>query len=273
MTGQYAHLLRLDLENFRDGALRAEHALARHMQGEAPARRVMHANCRARLHGAYDHATVDEIEPGDVGCAGKGGSHRLRVPIVIIQRDVSGCFVMQERRPRCDRLTRAHHRRQRIDLDLDRLGCVLRLKQRLGNHECDGIADEAYLVRRQRRPRRALHGRAVAIVERNDAFERAVGGKVGAGEGSEHARQTARGRGIDAFDDAVGDAAAHDHRVGLARESHVIGVASGSPHQYRILGPPHRLADGELQHGEAMGIVLQIHETSAVMPREGGASR
>ena len=58
----------------------------------------------------------------------------------------------------------------------------------------------------------------------------------------------------------MGDAAAHNHRMGFARELDVIGVAACAAHQYRIFGTRHRLTDAEFHQGKAMGIVLQIHE-------------
>ena len=38
------------------------------------------------------------------------------------------------------------HRRQRLVVDLDQLGGVARLRQRLGDDEGDAVADEAHLV-------------------------------------------------------------------------------------------------------------------------------
>ena len=153
------------------------------------------------------------------------------------------------------------HGRQRIDIDLDRLGGVLRLQQRLRDHKRDGIADEAHLVGRQRRSRRPLHGRAVAVVERDDAFERAIGGEIGAGIDAEHARHAARRGGIDALDHAMGNAAADHDRIDFAGKLDVVGVAALPTHQDRVLGPRYRLADTEFHQGETLRVVLQIHET------------
>ena len=125
------------------------------MEREASARGVMYADRRARLHRVHDHAAVDELEPGDVRGLGEGGGHLLAVAEVIVERDIAGRFVVDERRARARRFLRPHHGRQRIDVDLDRLGGVLCLQQGVGDDEGDGIADEAHLVGRQRRPRRA----------------------------------------------------------------------------------------------------------------------
>ena len=132
-------------------------------------------------------------------------------------------------------------------------------RRRLGDDAGDGVADEAHLVGRQRRARRLPHRRAVPILERHDAFERAVFGEVGAGIDAKHARHRARGRGVDALDHAMRDAAAHHHRIGLAGELDVVGVAALAAHQRGVLGAGHRLADAELHQGETVWVVVHIH--------------
>src|SRR5690348_8633986 len=56
-------------------------------------------------------------------------------------RDVVGAFVPDRRAPRAHRLVRRGHRRERVILDLDLLCRILGLRQALGNHHRDGIAD------------------------------------------------------------------------------------------------------------------------------------
>ena len=102
---------------------------------------------------------------------------------------------------------------------IDRFGGILRRQHRLGDDESDRIADVAHLVGRQRLAQRLLHRRAVAIVERHDAFERAVALQIGAGIDAEHARHFARGFDVDGANDAVGVLAAHHHRIGLAGQT------------------------------------------------------
>ena len=55
----------------------------------------------------------------------------------------------------------------------------------------------------------------------------------------------ARRRGVDAADDAVRIVAAHDHRIGLARQVDVVGVMALAAQQHRVFGARHRLADRE----------------------------
>jgi hypothetical protein len=190
---------------------------------------------------------------------GEGGCDRIGVAVVIIERDVCGRLVMQKRRPRTGGRLRPYHCGQRIDLDANGLGRVFPLQQRLGDDEGDRIADEANLVGRQCRSRRRLHGRSVAVAERHDALEGAVSGEVGAGVHAEHAGHPACGRSVDALDDAMGNATAHDDRMGFAGERDVIGVAARPAHQYRIFGARNGLADAEFHHGQAVGIVRKMH--------------
>ncbi len=58
----------------------------------------------------------------------------------------------------------------------------------------------------------------------------------------------------------MGEAAAHDHRIGLAGKRDVVGVAALTADQHRILGAGHRLADAEFHQGEGLRVVLHIHE-------------
>ena len=80
---------------------------------------------------------------------GEGGRDLLAVAVVIVERDVAGRFVVDQRRAGSRGVLRPHDRGQRIDVDLDRLGGVLGLQRRLGDDEGDGIADEAHLVGRR----------------------------------------------------------------------------------------------------------------------------
>jgi hypothetical protein len=82
--------------------------------------------------------------------AGEGGFDFGGVAIVIIQRHVVGDVIVELRRARFCSLLGAGDRWQRIDIDHHGFPGVARLRQRLGNHEGDGIADIAHLVGHQR---------------------------------------------------------------------------------------------------------------------------
>ena len=83
------------------------------------------------------------------------------------------------------------HRRQRLVVDLDQLGGVARLRQRLGDDEGDAVADEAHLVGDEQRLEGAVAlGRAEILRHqvRGEAAE-LFGRRVGAGEHAQHARR------------------------------------------------------------------------------------
>ena len=268
IPGDDVHRFGLDPQHLGDRAAHAEHALRGDVEREASV--LMDRHCRARLHRIDHDPVVDELEPGDV----RGLRERLRdllaVAVVIIERDIVRCLLIEHRRARPRGRFRIGDGRQRIDVDLDRLGRVLGLQQRLRHHEGDRIADKAHLVGRQRMARRLLHRRAVAIVERYDAFERAVAGRIeiGAGIDPEHARHGAGRRAVDPANDAVRVAAAHHHRIDLAGQADIVGVAAFAADQLGILGAQHRLADPEFGDGPAIGIALQVHERrSSAGPR------
>ena len=119
----------------------------------------------------------------------------------------------------------------------------------LGDDEGDRVADIAHFVVGQRLAARLAHRRAVAVVERHDAFERAVALEFGAAVDAEHARHLARGVRVDRADGAVGDGAAHHDRIGLTGQADVVSIMSEAPQQHRVFDPGHRLPDGEFLDG------------------------
>ena len=72
------------------------------------------------------------------------------VAIVVVERDIVRDVVVELRRAGLGGFLGIGHRGQRLDIELDGFGGVARLRQRLGDHEGDGIADEAHLVGHQR---------------------------------------------------------------------------------------------------------------------------
>jgi hypothetical protein len=269
IAGDDMHLARLHAQDRGHHAAHAHHALGRRVERE-PSVLVERDRC-ARLHRIDHDAAVDELEPGDMRGLGKRLRHARAVAVVIVERDIVGHVVVEQRRARACRFFRIGDRGQGIDVGRDRFGRILRLQQGLGDHAGDRIADVAHPVARQRRAGRLAHGRAVAVVEVHDALERAVGFEIGARIDAEHARQRARGRDIDRADDPVGVAAAHHHRMGLAREADIVGEAPFAANELGILAAQHRLADPEFRDRPTVRrvgwvglppirIALQIHQ-------------
>ena len=118
---------------------------------------------RARLDRVRDQPVVDELERRDVRRAGE----RLVDRGLVAERpDVAGVVrrdVVQLRGPRLARVDGVDDRRQHFVVDLDQLGGVLRLPQRLGDHDRDVVADVRTLPCASDRMRRLLHRLAVDV--------------------------------------------------------------------------------------------------------------
>ena len=173
IADQHMHLVGRDAEDIDEAGLHAERALAADVHRVAAARLVERGDRGARLHRADDDAAVDQIELGDV----RGLRERLRdlrgIAVEIVERDVAGHVVIELRRAGLGGFARLGDGGQGLDIDLDGFGGILRLRQRLGDHDRDRIADEAHLVGRaaraasassSREPSRFLNGTAHFIV-------------------------------------------------------------------------------------------------------------
>ena len=71
--------------------------------------------------------------------------------------------VVHLRRARLQRRAHVDDGRQLLDVELDRLGRVARLRQRLGDHRGDRVAHVAHLALRQHRVLRLRHRLAEAV--------------------------------------------------------------------------------------------------------------
>jgi hypothetical protein len=247
LAGQHMHVLGRHAERFGDVGAHAEHALRADIERKALA--VIGGERGARLHGGDDEPAVDEFQLGDVRGFRKRRVHGFGVAIVIVERHVARHVVVNLRRPVLCGGFRLGDRGQRLDIDGDRFGGVLGLQHGLGDDVGDRIADVAHLAHRQRLAQRLLHGRAVAVVERHDAFERAVALEIGGGIDAEHARHLFRSLSVDRPDDAVGVLAPHHHRIGLAGQADVVGIMSPAAQQHGVFFAWHRLSHGKFLDG------------------------
>ncbi len=143
-----------------------------------------------------------------------------------------------------------NHRRERLVIDLDELGCVAGLRERLGNHKGDAIADETYLVT----DKQGLEG-AIAL-GRTEIFRHEVSGKaaellgrcIGAGQHAEHAGSSLRTGNIDACDARVRVRRKHGHPEALTGQADIVDVATSAEQETLIFHSAHRLSNAELGH-------------------------
>jgi hypothetical protein len=134
---------------------------------------------------------------------------------------------------------------------LDRIGAVLRLGARFGDHGRNRLADMAHRAAREREAVRLRHRLAVGRFDRPQRRHRAdlVGCHVGAGQHRHHARKRCRPRGVDAPDMGMGVRRAHQHAMQLARQ-HQVGDEAALPAQ--------ELGVLDAQHCRADALVFQI---------------
>ncbi len=174
--------------------------------------------------------------------------------------DVVGVFIPQTRRVgfRCCRNVR--HRGQGFVLHQHQFGGVLRLRQGLGDHHRDGVADITRTVGHHGGPLRREHRRAVALLARHPRLRHrnSVVHEVGAGIDRDHAR-CGRGRlRIDRADQRVRVRRADEHAPGLPIERLVVLVAALAGEQANILEPADRLADAEFHVGGGFKYVVHV---------------
>ena len=215
------------------------------------ARRIVFADRGARFHGVDHHALIGGFKPRDVFRLGEGFGNLGRIAIVIVERDIVRHGIEDQRRAGLHCISGCEHDRQRIDVDRHSLGGVLCLRNGFRDDTDNRIADITNFVAGKGGARRVTDRRSVAALERHVAFERPVGGQIGRGINTEHARHRLRRVGADRADDAVGFTAADDDGVDLAGPVEIIRVAAFAAHQFGIFAAPHRLADAEF--GQATG--------------------
>ncbi len=129
--------------------------------------------------------------------------------------------------------------RQLGDLHGHQIGSVLGNVGILGEHRRHRIADIAHLAGRQHRLAVRFERRDAALAE----IDRRNVGDVGRAPDRDHARERARGRGVERDDRAMGVVRAHDAHVQLVRKRNVAGKAAAAAHQGRIFQPLDRLPD------------------------------
>ena len=216
--GENTNLVGRHVQDFCKAGLVAGDALGRNLQRETLAGLVVGRQRHARLHRDDGDAGVDDVELGHM----RGGSKRrvdLRgVAIVIVERDVVGDVVVEQRRAGLGGFRSVGHGGQRRDIEFDGFSGIARLRQRFRDHEGHGIADEAHLVGRKRGAVGLQQRCAVAALQRQAAGEGVVAGgfEILASPDAEHARHRLGGRRVDAPDDSVGMAGPDHEAIGLA---------------------------------------------------------
>ena len=158
-----------------------------------------------------------------------------------------------------------------VVVDLDQLGGILGLLQRLGHHQRHRIADMAHAVEHQHRPRGLAARAAVAVLQRHQAGHVAEIGllDVLAGQDQQHARRLGGSRRIDLLYVGMGmRRAQHVHARRRSIQLGVVRITPAARQQPGILEPANRLTDTELRHE-----FLRSGRRLERFPSEGNRSR
>ena len=157
--------LGIDAEHAREDRAHAVRGLAPEGQGPGFIPGVVACDGGAGLQEHRGDAVVREGQIHHMRGGRERGAGRLAVAVLPIEGDVAG-DVVPHRRVRSARLLVGDHRRQRLVLDGDRLGCVLRCRLGLGDDDGHRLARVPRLGRCEGRLAWIGHRRAVAVQPR-----------------------------------------------------------------------------------------------------------
>ncbi|MGY3471566.1 hypothetical protein ACVW0I_008437 [Bradyrhizobium sp. LM6.11] len=202
--------------------------LRRRVEREMLLRRIVIGNGCARLHRVRRKAVVGDVELHHVGGLGERGVRGALVadhPVIDL---VAGGFGMQLRRAGLDRCVDVGDRGQLFVVHDHGFGRVAREVFALGDHDCDGLADEAHRLRRHRRPCAHLHRAAVLGGDgpAADQVPDLVVDDLLSREHRDHARHLQGGGGIDPLHLGMRVRAADEMGVGHALQFDVVDVAA-----------------------------------------------
>ena len=200
----------------------------------------------ARLDRIGGDAGVVDLQRDHVLGVGERGVGRVLVAHHQREGDVVRRLVPDRGRAGLDRVLDIDHRRQRLVVDLDQFGGVLRLRQRFGDDEGDAFADGAHFVDGEDRQRRAETFRPAHVFgHRWRQRPELVGRDVGAGQHREHAVGGLGFGGVDALMRGM-RVRRHDHdAVALPRQVEIVDVTAAAGDEARVLDPRHGLTDAE----------------------------
>ena len=186
--------------------------LARRVEGVFAGCPIELADRGARLHGVGDEPVIGEVELDDPPRFGERGLDCGQIAEMPIVAEIAGRFAVDLRGARLKRRGWVDRRGLLDIVDLDQLGGVAGLPERLGDDDGDLVADVADPVGNERRVRRLDHRRAVLRVDLPAAGQPAdsVRGHVLSGIDGHDTRGRGGRGGIDAGDPRIGVRAAQD---------------------------------------------------------------
>ena len=248
-----AALLHRHAERAGQGLALAHHAAAGAGPDRVAVLLVDEAQRRARLHRRAGDAVDPGLEFDDMLGRGESGVGLRLVADFGIDRDIVAAVVPHRGRARLHRIGGAHDRRQHLVIDLDQLGGVMRLVERLGDHHRHRLADILHRLVGHRQVTRVID--LVIGLQRQIDIGRAdigggmrdrlapVGDPIGAGIDRDHARRLLCRARIDPLDSRMGVRAPDHRRKDHVRHHDVGRVTPAAAQQPQILLPRQRLPD------------------------------
>ena len=234
-----------------DGVAEQPWPLEAALQGVAPGAGVVFAGDAARLERVGGDTVDDEALLDHMRGARERFVDRGLVAGLVEIGLVVGTIGIELRRAGLEGILGIHDGRAGRIVDLDPLGGVARLIERVGDHDRDRIADMHRAADGDRGAVWQVHRAAVALLVRRHRRHGAepVRLVVLAGQDDMHAGHLQCRAGVDAADVGMGVRRAHDGGVKLVGELEVVVEAPAPREKTRIFAPPHRLTDRELTHG------------------------
>ncbi len=175
--------------------------------------------------------------------------HRLRddrcVPFVQVEGEIARRLLPDRGGARGERRHAVDHGRQRLIVDLDKLGRRAGDLLAVGHDEGHRVADMAHAALGEGRPRRhdqRLHRRHAG--QRTEA----IGREIGRGIDAVHAGQRRGLRNVDPLYERMRVRRAQDMAVQLAGIGDIVDIMALPGQEAAILEPPHRAADHRIWH-------------------------
>ncbi len=192
----------------------------------------------ARLH---EHRGVPLNLEGFASRIIGGGESRVRIALECLPGDGSIRSVVLKQHSRhglC--LLAACDGGERLDIEIDMIKRVLCNTRCIRQHHRNGLADVAHLAVGKHRLVKRLELRKRLQPKRDLGNDRA---KIGTDQDVADSGQLHRAGGVDRIDLAMGDGAAQNHCIELARPVHVGDIGPPAAQETHVLGALHRLAN------------------------------